>query len=342
MSSKTLYENLSIKKLDKSEVEIEADIPSDILLKQWPKALKKLNDSANLPGFRAGHVPDKVLVERYGDIKILEEAADMLFPDIVLDIFQKNVPSAIGRPMISITKIAKGEAIHFKIKTAVIPEVILPDYKSIAISKSKEKNENVVVEEKDVENVLNEMQKALADREKKAIDDVPINDEFVKKIGDFKDLADLKAKIKENITMEKTTRAAEKKRLGLLEAILEKTETELPTILVESELARISGRFEDDISRMGLKPDDYFAHVKKTREDMRKEWLPQAEKNARLDLILATIAKKENIMPDDKTIEGETTHLLSHHKDASPETVRSYVTMALTHQKVFEFLEAQK
>lgn len=338
----TLYENLKITKLEKSTVEAEADIPAAILEKERPKVLRELNESANLSGFRPGKIPEKVIIEKFGDIRILEEAADKLFPEIVYDIFSKNIPNAIGRPTISITKIAKGEPLHFKIKTAVLPDIKLPDYTAIAKEKNNEKEEVVIVEDSEVEKVLEEMQHAVAHREKKDIKDVLIDDAFVKKIGDFKDLADLKEKVKQNITAEKTMRNAEKKRISLLEGILDKTSVELPEVMVTSELERINARFEEDITKMGLKPDDYLSHIKKTREDLRNEWRPQAEKNAKLDLILASIAKEEKLMPEAAAVDQETNHILSHHKDADKDSVRSYVTMVLTHQKVFEFLEKQK
>ncbi len=342
MSEKILYENLKVTKLEHSEVEVEADIPAAVLEKEWPKAIQRLNEGASLPGFRAGKIPEKIIVEKFGDIRIIEESADGLFPEIVFDIFTKNVPNAIGRPTITITKITKGEALHFKVKTAVLPEVTLPDYAAIAKEKNNEKEEEVKVEDKDVEAVLSEMQAAVAHRENKDVKDVAIDDDFAKKIGTFNDLADLKVKVRENITAEKTMRNAEKKRINLLEAILEKTKVEVPEIMVNSEIERIGGRFEEDIAKMGLKSDDYLSHIKKTRDDLKKEWRPQAEKNAKLDLILATIAKEEKLLPETEAIEHETKHILSHHKDANQDSVRSYVTMVLTHQKVFEFLEKQK
>jgi FKBP-type peptidyl-prolyl cis-trans isomerase (trigger factor) len=343
MADEKNYENLSVKKLEKSEVEIEASIPRIVMEKQWPKAVKKLSEDSNMPGFRPGKIPEKVLIDKLGDTHILEEAANQLFPEIVFDIFSHHVPNAIGRPMITITKIAKGEPLQFKIKTAILPEVKLPDYKAIAKKELGKKEDPIVIEEKEIDSVLTEMQKAIADQSKKVIADVPIDDEFAKKIGAFIDLNHLKEKIKENITQEKTNRALEKRRLSLIDAILEKTEAVLPELLIESEQERMLARFSEDIARMGMKPDDYFSHIKKTREDVKKEMRPQAEKNAKADMLLASIAKEEKIIADQTAVENEVKHILEHHnKDADPDQVRSYVNMILTHQKVFEFLESQK
>ncbi len=337
------YENLKVTVLEKSEVEVEASIPAAVMEKQWPKAVRKLGETADMPGFRPGKIPEKVLVEKLGELRILEEAANMIFPEIVFDIFGNNVPNAIGRPMITIVKIAKGSSLDFKIKTAVLPEVKLPDYASIAKKKMGEKEDAIVVEEKDVENVLTEMQKAIADQTKKPIAEVPIDNDFAKKIGAFKDLVDLKEKIKENITQEKTNKALEKRRLAMIDAILEKTEATLPELLIESEQERMLARFSEDIARMGMKPDDYFSHIKKTRDDVKKEMRGQAEKNAKADMLLASIAKQEKLIADPAAVENEVKHILDHHnKDADPDQVRSYVNMILTHQKVFEFLESQK
>jgi trigger factor len=93
---------------------------------------------------------------------------------------------------------------------------------------------------------------------------------------------------------------------------------------------------------MGMTVEDYMKQVKKTEEDMRKEWRPDAEKRGKLQLVWSAIADKEKIAASPEAIEEEVKHILEHHTDADPARARAYITMMLNNEKVFEFLESQK
>jgi len=75
---------------------------------------------------------------------------------------------------------------------------------------------------------------------------------------------------------------------------------------------------------------------------LRKEWRTDAEKRAKLQLVLSEIAKKEGIIPDLNRLEMEIKHLKEHYPDADENTVRSYVAAQMTNEKVFELLEGKK
>ena len=92
----------------------------------------------------------------------------------------------------------------------------------------------------------------------------------------------------------------------------------------------------------GLTYEKYLAEVKKTDEDIKKEWTPIAQKKAKLQLILNKIALEEKIKPEEDQVQKEIEHILSHHKDAPEERVRIFVETMLTNEKVFDFLEKQK
>ncbi|MBX4198165.1 trigger factor family protein [Candidatus Parcubacteria bacterium] len=51
------YENIKVKKLDTSEVEISGAIPVAALSKYRTKALKDIGENVTIPGFRKGHIP---------------------------------------------------------------------------------------------------------------------------------------------------------------------------------------------------------------------------------------------------------------------------------------------
>ncbi len=167
------------------------------------------------------------------------------------------------------------------------------------------------------------------------------NDEFVKGLGPFKDVADFKDKLKVNIKLEKENAQKEKTRVKIIEKIIEDSELEVPEILVEIEVNKILQRMESDITQMGLKFEDYLKHLNKTVDDLRKEFRGDGEKKAKLALLLNEIAKVENITADKELVAKEVAAILEHYKDADPERAQMHAENVLTNEKIFQFLEAQ-
>jgi trigger factor len=180
-----------------------------------------------------------------------------------------------------------------------------------------------------------------AHEEVKAEDLPEFNDEFVQALGPFTDIADFRAKLKENIKLEKENQQKEKTRLKIIEKIIEDSEIEVPELLVGIEIDKIIYRMESDINAMGLKFEDYLKHLNKTTEDLRKDFRIDAEKKAKLALILNEIAKAEKIAADDEQVAKEVAHILEHYKDADPERARMHAENVLTNEQIFQFLESQ-
>ena len=141
---------------------------------------------------------------------------------------------------------------------------------------------------------------------------------------------------------EKQAREKEKNRVAILEAIFEKTETELPNVLVQSELENLIQRLRADISTAGISFEDYLNHIKKTEEDVRKDLLPDAEKRAKMELVMVKIAEAEKLKPKDEDVETETKRLIQTYQDADPLRAQMYVAHMLTNEEIFNYLENQK
>jgi FKBP-type peptidyl-prolyl cis-trans isomerase (trigger factor) len=350
------YTEVTITDLGGSEREIRGEIPLFLVRKLKNEALRHIGDSVVIDGFRKGHVPEDILRKQVGDMTILEEIAERglkkAYPAILKDF---NIP-AIGRPSISVTKLAWDNPVGFTITTAVIPSIELPDYKLKAenvISKLEPTDNSV--SEKELDQALITIRRNIAhqelhqqqnispdDHSHPKIEDAdlpPLTAEYVKKLGNFENVDDFKSKVKENLKRDKGYKESEKKRLAIIDELIATSTINLPNILTESELDRMHAEFEGQMTRMGIKIDEYYTHIKKTPEEMRTEWRPDAEKRAKLELILAEIAKRENIMPPQDKIDLETAHILEHHKDADKENVRLHVASMITRELVFKFLE---
>ena len=343
---KPIYQNISIKQLEKSEVEIVGEIMAEELDKARQDAIAELGKNLDFPGFRKGHIPEKILVGKIGEAAVLEEAAEMAlshaYPHIVID----HKIKIVGRPEITITKLAWGNPLGFKITVAVYPNISLPDYKKIAAEEMK-KSDDLAVTEKDVETMLGEFARLKAgessvDNTKEKVALPQIDDAFAVTLG-ADSLADLKNKLKNNLADEKKKRAKEKKRLSTADRIVSDIDATLPDVLVRNELAKMQAQFEEDLQRMGkITWKEYLVQIKKTDDEVKKEWMKDAEKRVLVQIILNSIADQEKINPSKEDVGGEVEHILKHNPTFDKERVTDYVSMMLTNEKVFQFLENQK
>jgi len=350
------YKIIEQKTLPDCEIEISAELPFELVADSRKEAIKELLKTAEMPGFRKGHVPEEVYLKKVGDLTILYEAADFALKKIVPDMIADLKIQIVGYPQISITKCAEGNPLGFKLTVATLPEIKLPDYKAIAKKENSKKAEEIKVEDKEVDEVVNYLRHQTLHQKMKAEGkeepkgkhshddkDLPVlDDSLVKTLGNFKDVADFKNQIKNNILKDKELKNKDKRRLTIAEAIMAKTDLPLPKVLVENELNKMSAQFQHNVEQTGLKIDDYLKHLKKDWATIREEWRSDASKRAKLELLLFEISKTENLKPTDESIEAEVKHLLEVNKEADPIRARAYVETILTNEKIFAFLESQK
>lgn len=382
-----------------SQVKIEGEIPFTELQKEREKALSYLGKNIEVDGFRKGHVPEKVIIERVGEMALLTEMSERALARVYPEILKAHEIKAIGQPQIQITKIAADNPLGFTATIAVMPEISLPDYKKIAAASNKNKASTEVTDEDietQVKDILRqkiayerlqtkaakkaEAEKAAGDAtdlptpetvekeththadgtvhegpahdhiedEVKAVtdDEIPeLTDELVKTLGQpgqFESVDDFKAKLREHLSIEKEREVNAAHRAQLTDAIIAVTEMDLPQVLIDSELGQMFAQMEEDLKRANLKMDDYLAHIKKSREDLVKEWTPAAEKRAKLQLVLNEIAQKEEVKADPELVNAQVEQLKEQYKDADEARVRIYVESILTNEAVMKLLEEQK
>lgn len=369
------YVNITLNSLPERELEIIGTITAEKMALMRQKALAKIKADFETDGFRKGNVPEAIIVQKIGEMGLLEEAAEIALSEEYPNILEEYSIDAIGRPEINITKIGVGTPLEFKIKTALLPEVKLVDYKKIAKKENAKETKAPEVSDKEIENVIENIQQSIAhekihtakppasadDRPTQTVSgfrengggekhnhrkieeaDLPaVDDDFAKMIGGFKDVADMKEKIRENILIDKTKTESDKKRTAVLEEIMKESKIDLPKIIIEGEMEKMLAQFKDDIGKSGVAFDEYLKHIKKTEDNLKLEWQDVAVKRAKSQVILNTIAKNEGVVPPEEDVKKEMENILTHHKDAERFRVRMYVETFLTNELVFQFLEKQ-
>jgi len=351
------YSNIILNSLPERELEILGEITAEKMSLMREKALKKFTESLELDGFRRGNAPEALVAQKVGEMRLLEEASEIALGEEYPNILNEYAIEAIGRPEITITKMAIGNALGFKIKTSLLPDVKLADYKKLAGKENKEEITTPEIAEKEIDDVILNIRQNIAHQKVHAESGAPdhehnhreiadgdlpeVNDEFAQMIGGFKDVTDLKEKVKENITREKVLKEKDKKRTAILEAIMDKSTIALPRIIIDGEMEKMLAQFKDDIAQAGVKYENYLKHVKKTEEEIKKEWEDTAVKRAKSQIILNTIAKDEGITPEESEVKKEMENILANYKEADRFRVRMYVESFMTNELVFQFLEKQ-
>lgn len=173
-----------------------------------------------------------------------------------------------------------------------------------------------------------------------------INDDFAKSAGNFENLEALRKSVREGLEHEKAHKAKESRRTEFLDGIIKNSKTDLPEILVKEETEKMLQEFEYQISPMGMTIDQYLANIKKSKEDLRTDWKPQAEKRIISALALGQIAKDEDIKADTKEVEAEINKTLQYYKNVKDieknldmERLYGHCKGTIENEKVFEFLE---
>jgi FKBP-type peptidyl-prolyl cis-trans isomerase (trigger factor) len=357
MTDSKNYKDIVLTSLPEREMEIIGSLTAEKMADSRQKALKKFKENIEVDGFRKGNAPDTVVIQKVGEMALLEEAAEIALSEEYPQILEEHNIDAIGRPEINITKIGVGAPLEFKIKTFLYPEVKLADYKKIATAEAGTDAAAPEVTETEVEEVIKSLQHNVAhqklhdaqgedthehNHEPIKDEDLPPADDAFAQLMGFATVAELTEKVKENLAHEKTLKEKDKRRTAILEAIMDKSTLDLPRIIIDGELDKMAAQFKDDIARSGMSFEDYLAHIKKSEDDLRAEWRDTAVKRAKSQVILNTIAKQESIAPAEEDVKKEMENILSHYQGADRFRVRMYVETFMTNELVFKFLEGLK
>jgi len=355
-NTKALFTGIVVSPLGDSEVEIKGEIPTETAESYRKKAVEHLSKEVSIDGFRSGHIPESVLIQKVGEMPVLEEMAEMALARAYPEILKEQKLATIGRPAISITKLAKGNPIGFTVRTALFPEFTLPDYTTISSSvRAKHLGEEVAITDEELEKSLLDIRRSIAHerwhRENKtdehAHGDIkdedlpPLDAAYVKELGPFETVDAFTTRVKETLLEEKKRRAHDARRAEIADALVSASTIPLPSLLVDSELARMEAEFESQIERMGTTKEQYLTAIKKNADDLQKEWRPEAEKRAKLQLLLNAIGIQENIVPEKEKVEREVKHLMEHYSKADPENLKTYVETLMINDAVFKLLEGK-
>lgn len=173
-----------------------------------------------------------------------------------------------------------------------------------------------------------------------------INDDFAKSLGNFENLDALRIDIKKGVTEEKENAEKENRRATILEKIAEKTKFTVPEILIEREEKALFENLEERVAKeMNIPFEQYLTQVKKTEEEVKKEFKKIAGQRVKIFLILNQIEKDENIEATDSEIEERVEQLVKQYPDAEKarkeieeSRTKLYIADGIRRTKIFKLL----
>ncbi|MCX7919619.1 MAG: trigger factor [bacterium] len=148
---------LKIENLGECKKSIQIEIPGEELTPKIESVYKEVAKSVQVPGFRVGHVPRKILETRFGK-RIRQQAVEELIPTAVEQAIKDANLSLISSPTVTEIQDSPNNPVQITILVEVRPEFEVTNYKGLTVKK-----EVVVVTEEEVDKVLSQLQEQHAE-----------------------------------------------------------------------------------------------------------------------------------------------------------------------------------
>lgn len=121
----------SIEKISGNQTRIDFTVPAETFSDAMQKAYLKTRGRINVPGFRKGKAPRKLIESMYGESVFYDEAFDAIFPELYQEAVEKENLFPVDQPEVKLDQIGTGKELKFSTTVYVKPEVTLGEYKGL-------------------------------------------------------------------------------------------------------------------------------------------------------------------------------------------------------------------
>ncbi len=382
---------LMLKSANKTETNIytlEVSVSGEDFNKAILQAYNKQKKKIQLPGFRKGKAPLKMIEKFYGEGVFFEDALDIVYPGVVSDAIKEAGIEPVAAPHdLDVTKIGK-DGVEMAMKVTVKPEISVENYKGIEADKGdasvcaddvkkelasmQERNARVVtVDDRkakkndiaviDFEGFVDgvafdggkgenyeltlgsgqfipgfedqiighktgdefdvtvtfptEYTPELAGKEavfKVVLHEIKmkelpaLDDDFAKDVDDEVDtLAELKKKIKAELSDKKKEDVEKDFESAVLEKVVDLVEGEIPEVMFDNKVEDDVKDYENRLAQQGIPLDTYLQYMGTNRESFKESMRDNAVKQVKLQLAVEKIAELEKIEATDEEAEAQ-------------------------------------
>ncbi len=281
-------------KQDNTKIKLEIEVAAAEVDTALAKAYHKVVKDVNLPGFRKGKVPRRILESRFGPEVLHEEALELLVPPAFQEALKEAELDPLGQPEFELVQVEEGKPLLFNAVVEVIPEVELGDYKGLEAEKTE-----VEVDDLQVDNhiyMLREQNARLVPKE-----EGPVKEGDLVTI-DFKGFVDgepFEGGESENYSLEIGSKSFipgfEEQLVGANVDEEKKVEVKFPDDYRKDDVAGKEAVFEVKIKQIKEKQlpelDDQFVqevsefdNLEEMKTDLKEKMLKQAEEDSKAKL----------------------------------------------------------
>ena len=140
-------------KVDTNKVELEVQISPEAFEDALQKAYLNARKKINVPGFRKGKAPRKLIEKEYGENVFFEDAVNLIYgPEADAAVKEAGL-EIVARPDVEITAVDKATGVTMKITCITKPEVEVKDYKGMEVEKTVKE-----VTDEDIDRELKKLQ----------------------------------------------------------------------------------------------------------------------------------------------------------------------------------------
>lgn len=319
----------NIIKHPKSIVEVTISVPWADMAQTWDQTLQRLNQEVELPGFRKGAAPLPMVEQNLGQ-KLQDEVLKNAMPNFLIEALKGTDIIPIDYPKYDLQSFVKGTQLQFRATITNRPQVSVGNYKIIKATRPTLKP----VTEEEIQKVIDDLYKRWKVRQSPAVSNQPSvistgnpstssgqagsisfqqptngqadgpDDTFARTMGS-NSLAELRSKVRQDLEANVKYNNELDYEENILQEVEKITQVEMPEILIQDELNRMLVSLQRRVADMGLLLEDYLKGQGKTLEQLKNEWKVQAEKNVRMELGLAEIARQENVTISDEQLKAE-------------------------------------
>ena len=140
---------VSAEPMENSQVALNVEMEAPEVDKYLEKAYNRLVGKVSVPGFRKGKTPRAILERHIGKDALLQEALELLVPEVYEEALESQEIDAIAQPQI---EIVQTEPVIFKAIVPLRPTVKLGDYGKISIE-----SEPVEIKDEEVEATMEQL-----------------------------------------------------------------------------------------------------------------------------------------------------------------------------------------
>ena len=125
----------AVETLNPTRVKLTVDATADELKPSIEKAYKTIGEQVQIPGFRKGKVPSKLIEQRFGRAAVIQEAVNEALPDLYTNAVVENDIKPLGQPEVEITDfpLEDGAGLSFTAEVDVRPEITLPAFDTLEV-----------------------------------------------------------------------------------------------------------------------------------------------------------------------------------------------------------------